>query len=153
MARKNKEPKNTEWIELCEYVRKEILQYDDNMKFPTYFALRLQGLKKGQYIANKFQETHACYDDHTLLCAFKISKNRIVNYLKKNETKITDENHKINLILKMVEPEINDVYLRLQQVKKQEEKLITTNYDNQFNDGAEYQRKSTEISEKMKKWF
>lgn len=153
MARKNKEPKNTEWIELCEYVKKEILQYDDNMKFPTYFALRLQGLKKGQYIANKFQETHACYDDHTLLCAFKISKNRIVDYLKKNETKITGENHKINLILKMVEPEINDVYLRLQQAKRQEKRIESESFDNQYGNGADYAVKTRSVSDKMKKLF
>ena len=25
---------NDSWCELCEYVKKEILEYDDNMKFP-----------------------------------------------------------------------------------------------------------------------
>ena len=31
-----KKKDNEQWIELCEYVKKEILEYDDNMKFPQY---------------------------------------------------------------------------------------------------------------------
>ena len=153
MARAKKEPKNKEWIDLCEYVKKEILQYDDNMKLPKHLILKLQGLKKGLHIANNNIDSEACYDDYTILCTFKLCKRKILDYLIKNETKIKDETHKINLIVKMVEPEINDVYIRLQQAKKKEEKFKATNYDNQFHDGAEYQKKTTEVSEKMKKWF
>ena len=40
-----KKKDNEQWIELCEYVKKEILEYDDNMKFPQYLALKLQGIK------------------------------------------------------------------------------------------------------------
>ena len=90
MARAKKEPKNKDWVELCEYVKKEILQYDDNMKIPTYLVLKLQGLKKGQHIANNNIETNACYDDYTLLCAFKICKRKIIDYISKNEIKIKD---------------------------------------------------------------
>ena len=38
-----KKKENEQWNELCEYVKKEILEYDDNMKFPQYLALKLQG--------------------------------------------------------------------------------------------------------------
>ena len=46
-----KKKDNEQWIELCEYVKKEILEYDDNMKFPQYLALKLQGIKRGEHIA------------------------------------------------------------------------------------------------------
>ena len=137
MARTKNEPKNKEWIELCEYVKKEILQYDDNMKFPTYLALKLQGLKKGQHIANNNIESGSCYDA----------------YMEKNETKIKDERHRINLIIKIVEPEINDVYIRLKQAQKREEKIVDTSFDNQFNNGAKYTKKTHNINERMKKLF
>lgn len=153
MARTKNEPKNKEWIELCEYVKKEILQYDENMKFPTYLALKLQGLKKGQHIANNNIESVACYDDYTLLCAFKICKSKILTYMEKNGTKIKDEKHRINLIIKIVEPEINDVYIRLKQAQKREEKIVDTSFDNQFNNGAKYTKKTHNINERMKKLF
>ena len=101
MARVKKEPKNKEWLDLCEYVKREILQYDNNMKIPKYLVLKLQGLKKGQHIANNNIDVEACYDDYTILCAFKLCKRKIVDYLAKNETKIKDESHKINLIVKI----------------------------------------------------
>lgn len=49
MARTKSESGNKEWIELCEYVKKEILKYDDNMKFPTYLALKLRIKKRATY--------------------------------------------------------------------------------------------------------
>lgn len=153
MARTKSESGNKEWIELCEYVKKEILKYDDNMKFPTYLALKLQGLKKGQHIANNNIKTEACYDDYTLLCTFKICKNRILDYLEKNEIKIKDEKHRINLIIKIVEPEINDVYIRLKQAKKREEKIADTSFENHYSKGAIYTKKTHDVSEKMKKLF
>ena len=153
MARTKNEPKDKEWIELCEYVKKEILQYDDNMKFPTYLALKLQGLKKGQHIANNNIQTAACYDDYTLLCAFKICKRRIIDYLEKNESKIKDEKHKINLIMKMIEPEINDVYLRLQRAERAKTKVENVEYENQNHDSASYVKKTKETSDRMKKLF
>lgn len=153
MARSKNEPKNKEWNDLCEYVKKEILQYDDNMKFPTYLALKLQGLKKGQHIANNNIKAEACYDDYTLLCTFKICKRKILDYIEKNETKIKDEKHKINLIIKIVEQEINDVYVRLKQAKKREEKIVDTSFDNQFNNSAKYTKKTQDINDRMKNLF
>ena len=153
MARTKKESKDKEWIELCEYVKKEILQYDDNMKFPKYLALKLRGLKKGLHIANNNIESEACYDDYTILCAFKICRKKILDYLSKNESKIKDEKHRINLIVKIVEPEINDVYIRLRQSKNREEKIKENSYENQFNNGAKYTRKTQDINGRMKKWF
>lgn len=153
MARVKKEPKNKEWIDLCEYVKKEILQYDDNMKLPKHLILKLQGLKKGLHIANNNIDSEACYDDYTILCAFKLCKRKILDYLVKNETKIKDETHKINLVVKMVEPEINDVYIRLQQAKKKEEKIQSESFDNQFNEGAEYSKKTKDVNDKLKKLF
>lgn len=153
MARTKKESKDKEWIELCEYVKKEILQYDDNMKFPKYLALKLRGLKKGLHIANNNIESETCYDDYTILCAFKICRKKILDYLSKNESKIKDEKHRINLIVKIVEPEINDVYIRLRQAKNREEKIKENSYENQFNNGAKYTRKTQDINGRMKKWF
>ena len=148
-----KEKDNKDWIELCEYVKREILEYDDNMKFPQYLALKLQGIKKGQHIANNNIKAQANYDDKTLLCTFKLCKQKIVTYLHQNEKKIKNEQHKINLIIKMIEPEINDVYLRLQNVKKTEERVESKDFNNQSNENAGYVKKTKETSDRMKKLF
>lgn len=156
MARKTKDYsncKNPEWHELCTYVKKEILCYDDNMKLPNYMILKLRGLKKGQHIANNNIKANACYDDYTILCAFKLCKAKIVDYLTNNESKINDETHRINIIIKIVESEINDVYIRLQQKKNREDIIKTTSYDNQFAESAEYTRQTKDTSEKLKKLF
>lgn len=59
MAKKKEE--KSSWNELCDYVKREILEYDENMKFPKYLALKLQGLKKGEHIANKNIRASASY--------------------------------------------------------------------------------------------
>lgn len=148
-----KKKDNEQWLELCRYVKKEILEYDDNMKFPKYLALRLQGVKRGEHIANNTHNINANYDDYTILCTFKLCKKKIVSYLHKNENKIHDEKHKINLIMKIIEPEINDVYLRLQNVKKTEERVESKDFNNQRNENAGYVKKTKETSDKMKKLF
>lgn len=150
---RNIKRKDEKWIELCEYVKKEILEYDDNMKFPQYLALKLQGIKRGEHIANKNHTANANYDDYTILCTFKLCKKKIVTYLHENEKKIKDENHKINLIMKMIEPEINDVYLRIQRAEKTKSKVEQQPFDNQSNENAEYVKKTKEVNDKMKKLF
>lgn len=152
MANKKKTD-NTQWVELCEYVKKEILEYDDNMKFPQYLALKLQGIKRGEYIANNNHSAKANYDDLTILYAFKICKNKIVSYLHNNEQRIKDEKHKINIIMKIVEPEINDMYLRLKKAEISKSKITNITYNNQTNKSAVYTKKTKDTSEKMKRLF
>ena len=142
-----------QWDELCEYVKKEILGYDDNMKFPKYLALKLQGVKRGNHIANNNHTSNANYDDYTILCACKLCKQKIVSYLHDNEMKIKDEKHKINLIIKMIEPEINDVYLRIQKAEKAKSSVENKSFENQSNENAGYTRKTKDVNDKMKKLF
>ena len=139
---------DADWIVLCEYVKKEILGYDDSMKFPNALALRLKGLKYGQHIANNNSDQKAMYDDYTLLCTFKLCRSRIVDYLTVNESKIKDEKHKINLIMKIVEPEVNDVAIRLKQAKQSQRKIERASFDTQTNESAEYKKKTKDKNNK-----
>ena len=156
---KQKKDKNKDWDELCEYVKKEILGYDDNMKFPKYLALRLKGLERGQYIAKNTNKKIANYDYFTILCTFKICRNKILDYYKKNEAKIKDEQHRINLAMLFVEQSINDVYLKIKKYKESKEKIdkIENNdinnlsYDEHVN--SNYHRKTTKVSDKMEGLF
>ena len=153
MRAKKKERKDKDWIELCEYVKKEILEYDDNIKFPKHLALILKGIERGEYIGNNKHISNANYDYYTILCTFKLCKKKIVTYLHENEKRIHNEDHKINLIMKMIEPEINDVYIRIQRAKKTQSKVEQQSFDNQSNESAVYVKKTKEINKKMKKLF
>lgn len=145
--------KKTTWNELCEYVKTEILEYDENMKFPSYLALRLHGISRGEFIVNNNQKIQANYDFYTILCTCKICKQRILNYLHQNDTKIKNEQHKINIIAKIIESEINDVYLRLQRVEKAQNKADNIECENHKIIGADYVKKTKDVNEKMKKLF
>jgi hypothetical protein len=152
-SQKMTEEEKQDWLNLCKYVHREILEYDENMKFPRYLAVKLKGLQRGQYVGNNTQKRNANYDCKTLLYAFKLSKTKIVSYLHNNESKIKDEKHRINIIVKIVEPEINDVYIRLQQLKNAKDKVEHVSLESQSSTGAEYTHKTKEINEKMKKLF
>ena len=112
------ESEKSEWKELCSYVKLNILEYGNDMKFPSFLVLRLKGIKEGKFSCNKNLQQEADYDYKTILYTFKICKNKIVKYLHDNQTKIQDEEHKINLIMKIVEQEINDVYIRFKRSKR-----------------------------------
>lgn len=53
----------------------------------------------------------------------------------------------------MVEPEINDVYIRLQQAKKKEERIQNESFENQFNQGADYTKKTKDVNDRLKNLF
>lgn len=121
--RKHSKEQNHDWIELCNYIKDNILEYSSEMKFPKYLALRLKGLSEGNFIANKNIKPNAKYSFETILLTCKLVKPKILKYFFNNAVKIKDERHKINLILYFIEQEINDVALRLQQ-KQKNDKII-----------------------------
>jgi uncharacterized Zn finger protein len=138
---------NTDWSNLCDYVFSEILQYNDDLKFPKYLVLRLRGLANGQFIANKKQKESASYDYKTILITFKYCKSEIITSIKKTEIK--DEQHLINLIMYIIEKEINNVAMKLKKAKKANEKTINIELDNQIHDTADYKPKSKNVDKKL----
>jgi len=137
-----KKQEQEDWLELANYVFKEILQYETGVKFPRYLALRLKGLHKGTFMANKKQKPQANYDYKIILLTCKFCKYSILQYLGPSRDKIKDERHLINTIMSFVENEINNVVLRLKNSKKAEEKTIHIELENQIHEGAEYTAKS-----------
>jgi hypothetical protein len=145
----DKKQVNNEWLELCKYVHDEILQYGSELKFPKYLALRLRGLADGQFLANKKQKPMGNYSYNTILYTFKICKAKILQYLIANQTKFTDEKHKINSIMLFIESEINDVTLRLKRVEQSNIKVENLKMENQTNEGVEYRSKTTQVNKDL----
>jgi len=138
-----------QWDELYQYVRKEILQYDDKQSIPSNLVLRLKGLSTGKLIENRAIEDKAEYSYEIILYAFKVCKSNILSAIKTKDFK--NEMSKFLYICAIVENNINDVYLRVTNAKKSQEKTENMNVENLSHGGAEYQSKTEEtINKKLK---
>lgn len=115
---------NKDWNELYQYIKKEILSYDDSMKLSSYMVLRLQGLRNGTYSANRNSKVFLSTDGYpykTILLTFKTKKPDIVKSLKTVNFK--DEQHKTNYMITIISNNINDVCLRIKEKEKSKERL------------------------------
>ena len=144
-----KKQEQKEWLELCDYIFKDILQYETGIKFPRYLALRLRGLHEGTFIANKKQKPQASYNYKIILLTFKFCKYSILQYLGPTRDKIKDERHLINTIMTFIEGEMNNVVSRLKNSKKAEEKTIHIELENQVHEGAEYKPKVKKVNKEL----
>ncbi len=140
-----------EWLELCQYVHDEILQYNSSLKISKHFILRLRGLNKGQFIANKKSSPQAEYPYPVILLTFKAKKHEIQYALKNNAGNFKDENHKVNYIMSIIENSINDIIMRMKQKQETETKLDELNLESTLHDKADYKSKNkkNKVSEKL----
>lgn len=135
-----------EWDELYQYVKKEILFYDDSQAMPSNFVLRLRGLTKGKYIDNKNIKDKADYSFKIILYTFQICKPSIMQALSTKT--FQNEMNKFNYICKIVENSINDVYLRLDKVKKSEEAINSIDTNVLSHQSGKYQKKTEDVKNK-----
>ena len=137
MARKKmtKEEKIA-WDALYTYVRKNIMGYDDNQALSSTMVLRLKGLLTNKFIENNNIQSTANYSYETILNTFKYSSLDIQKALRTNNFK--DESHKFNYILKIVEKNINTVYVRMKNAEKAKEEAKNTQVETPMHTGAEF---------------
>lgn len=138
--------KQQEWLGLCDYVHKNILEYDDKMKFPKTLALRLKGLAKGQFIANNKAKPMAEYSFKDILLTFKMNKLDIL-IATANKDKFKDEKHLINYIMVIIESKINDVVktrIRIEKENDRAKDVVVQEAENK----AEYIIKTKEVKNK-----
>lgn len=134
--------------ELYDYVRKQVLMYDDSQSLPSKFVLMLKGLKKGKYIETKKQEDRADYSYKTILYTFQICKPQIDYAL--NNVDFNNENHKFNYIVKIVESNLNDVYIRLKKIDEQKTRIKELDTENLLNNnGCVYTKKTKNIRKNL----
>ena len=137
MARKRMtEEEKVAWDELYTYVRKNIMGYDDNQALSSTMVLRLKGLLTNKFMENNKIEATANYSYVTILNAFKYSSLDIKKALRTNNW--ANEMHKFNYILKIVEKNINTVYMRMKNVEKAKEEAKSMAVDMPAHTGAEF---------------
>ena len=124
------------WNKLYQYVKYDVLKYDEGMKLSKQQILRLKGLLNGKYMDNNNIESTANYSYEIILLSFKYSMPDIRRAL--STISFRDENHKFNYILRIVEDNINTVYLKMKKLEKakeearQQEVAEVVNYKNTF---------------------
>lgn len=137
MARKKMtEEEKIAWDALYTYVRKNIMGYDDNQALSSTMVLRLKGLLTNKFMENNKIEATANYSYETILNAFKYSSFDIQRALRTNN--FNDEQHKFNYILKIVEKNINTVYVKMKNAKRAKEEAKNTTIEALAHTGAEF---------------
>ena len=132
-----------QWEELYQYIKTDILQYEESMKLPKKLILRLKGLKDGKFMANKNTKPMGDYSFKLILLTFKINKFQIIKALS-NKDKFKDESHMINYLMAIVESKMNDTYARVKKVERAQEEgeHVVVNI---CEPKAEYKKKSKEV--------
>ena len=136
MARKKMSEKDKQdWEALYFYV-KNLLGYDENQSLSSTMVLRLKGLLTNKFIENKNVASTANYSYETILNTFKFCSPQIKNALRTNNW--SNEQHKFNYILKIVESNINTVYMRMKNAEKAKEEAKNTTIEVPTHTGAEF---------------
>ena len=147
MAKKKMtEKEKQDWESLYYYVKK-MLGYDENQALSSTMVLRLKGLLTNKFIENNNIESTANYSYEVILNTFKFCSPTINKSLRTNSW--TNEMHRFNYILKIVESNINNVYLRMKNAEKAKEEAKNSTIDTANHIGAEYQRKTKEVNNKL----
>ena len=149
MAKKKMtEKEKQDWEALYFYV-KNLLGYDENQALSSTMVLRIKGLLTNKFIENKNIENSANYSYEVILNTFKYCKLDIEKALRTSNFK--DEHHKFNYILKIVEKNINTVYMKMKNLQKAKEEIETVdvshtaNYINTFK--SKEQKKNNKLEE------
>lgn len=140
MAKKKMtEEEKIAWENLYNYVKFNVMGYDNNQSLSSTMVLRLKGLLTNKFIENKNIENTANYSYETILNAFKYSYPDIKRVLSSNNFK--DEIHKFNYVLKIVEKNINTVYVRMKNAEKAKEEAKNTMVEVVSHEGAAFKPK------------
>ena len=145
--RKMTEEEKIAWENLYNYVKSKIMGYDENQSLSSTMVLRLKGLLTNKFIENNNIESTANYSYEVILNTFKFCSPTINKALRTNSW--TNEMHRFNYVLKIVEGNINNVYLRMKNAEKAKEDAKNSTIDTANHVGAEYQRKTKEVNNKL----
>ena len=150
MARTKKHMSQQEiedWESLYEYVRHNVLGYDENQSLSKTMVLRLKGLSNNKFMANNNIDDTANYSYKVILNTFKFCMLDIQRGLRTVTFK--DEDHKFNYILKIVESNLNTVYMRMKNAARANEKTEKVDMAAQFYNGAEYKQTEKRVSDRL----
>lgn len=143
------ETEKKEWDELYEYVKKQILFYDDNQNLSSYICTKLKGIRTGKFIENRNIKDQAEYPYKIILYTFQICRPKILAALSGKT--FESEKHKINYICAIIKDNINDVYEMVRRKEKHDQKVANMDIGILTHKAAHYRTKTKELkNDKLK---
>ena len=140
MARKKMtEKEKQDWESLYMYVKTNIMGYDKNQALSNTMVLRLKGLLTNKFIENGNIASTANYSYETILNTFKFCSPDIQRALRTN--RFENEQHKFLYVTKIVENNINNVYMRMKNAERAKEEAKNTTIEAPTHTGAEFKPK------------
>lgn len=150
MAKKKMtEKEKQDWESLYFYV-KNLLGYDENQALSSTMVLRLKGLLTNKFIENNNIESTANYSYEVILNTFKFCKLDIEKSLRTGNFK--DEHHKFNYILKIVEKNINTVYMKMKNLQKAKEEAKNTTVEAPIHTSASFKPREKNVDKFSDLW-
>ena len=143
------EKEKQDWEALYFYV-KNLLGYDENQALSSTMVLRLKGLLTNKFIENNAIESTANYSYEVILNTFKFCSPDIQKALRTNNFK--DEMHRFNYLLKIVEKNINTVYVKMKNAEKAKEEAKNTTVEMPIHTGAEFKPKEKKTDKFSNLW-
>ena len=137
------------WENLYYYV-KNLLGYDENQALSSAMVLRLKGLSTNKFMENEKIKSTANYSYEVILNTFKFCSPDIQRALRTNSW--ANEAHRFNYILKVVESNINNVYLRMKNIEKAKEEAKNTMVEIPTHTGAEFKPKEKKTNKFSDLW-
>lgn len=137
------------WENLYYYV-KNLLGYDENQALSRTMVLRLKGLSTNKFIENNAIESTANYSYEVILNTFKFCSVDIQKALRTN--RFVNESHKFNYLLKIVEQNINTVYMKMRNLEKAKEEAKSAIVEAPTHIGAEFKPKEKKVDKFSNLW-
>ena len=151
MARKKMtEKEKQDWESLYNYVKYNIMGYDEDQALSSTMVLRLKGLLTNKFIENNNIQSTANYSYETILNTFKFCSPDIQRAVRTYRFK--DESHKFNYILKIVEKNINTVYMRMKNAERAKEEAKNTAIEIPTHVGAEFKPREKKNNKFTELW-
>lgn len=150
MAKKNMTKKEKQDWEVLYFYVKNLLGYDENQALSRTMVLRLKGLSTNKFIENNNIQDGANYSYEVILNTFKFCSVDIQKALRTN--RFVNESHKFNYLLKIVEQNINTVYMKMKNLEKAKEEAKNTIVETPTHIGAKFKPKEKKADKFSNLW-
>lgn len=109
------------WDALYMYVKNDILELDPKLHLNQYTVLRLRGMAQGCFVGQKRNQCNLTYGYRVVLAAFS-KMAPLIKYGFQTRT-FNNLQHKVNWMMSVVEPHLNEVYVDEELERKRIEDL------------------------------
>lgn len=110
-----------DWDALYWYVHTNVMGYDEKQSLTRDMILRLKGLLHSKFMANNNTKDMSDYSYELVLITFKFCLPKIQKGFRNNS--FTDEMRKFNYAVKIVENNLNNVYIKLKNAERAKQKF------------------------------